>query len=307
MTPDGEAPVTSNGLPMTDDFDLAVYIKGDRKPTAVFDARLEIDYEGETLDSELYNLSTRAEVGTGANIVIGGFMIGGTEQQCVVIRGRGPSLAVDDNKLTDPTLTIFETGNATPLDSNDNWEDDPTSADTIETLGLAPGSALDAALYTCLDPGAYTAQLSGMPETELGLGIFEVFDVDDGTSRLTNISTRAEVGNGEQVLITGFIIEGDAPRDILIRARGPSVNIEEATIPDPALTLFEGVEVLVVNDDWVDAPNAAAIALTNKAPTFDEESAILVTLDPGTYSVHTSSVTGDLGIGIVEVFDLTEE
>ncbi len=305
VTPEGEAPVTSNGLPMTDDFDLAVYIKGDRKPTAIFDAKLVLEYEGEVIENELLSLSARAEVGAGADALVGGFIIDGTAEKCVVLRGRGPSINLDVTRLADPTLALFPAGSSVALASNDNWQDD-AAADTVVELGLAPADPLEAAIYTCLNPGVYTAQLRGVPETQLGVGLFEVIDVDQSESKLVNLSSRAQVLEGPQALVTGFIIQGDQPRTILIRGRGPSINLTSPTIEDPIIELLQGTTPLKVNDNWGDADNVAEIIATGSAPTDELESAILMTLDPGAYTVRLQTVTGEPGIGIIEVVDLTE-
>jgi hypothetical protein len=196
-------------------------------------------------------------------------------------------------------------GNSTPIDFNDNWQDHP-SAGTVSNLGLAPSDPQEAALYTCLNPGAYTAQLRGAANTELGVGMFEVIDVDQSESKLVNISSRAEVQEGPQRLVSGFVIQGDEPRTILIRGRGPSVNLKTATIEDPFIELWQGSALRDFNDDWGDATNAAEIIATGKAPADAKESAILMTLEPGAYSVFLRNVTGDPAIGVLEVLDLTE-
>jgi len=304
VSPDGAPPVTSNGLPMTDDFDLAVYIKGDRKPTAVLNAKLVIDYENEAVENEIFNASGRAEVGVGVNAIVNGLVISGTEQKCLVLRGRGPSINLDIPRLADPTLRLLAVGNPTPLDTNDNWQDHP-QADQIAALGLAPPDANEAAIYRCLEPGVYATVLNNAPDSELGVGMFEVFDVDQSTSKIVNISTRAMVGEGPLRQVSGFVIKGDQPRTILIRGRGPSMNIGVDKIEDPFISLWQGADVLEFNDNWGDADNAAAISATGKAPTVPDESAILIDLEPGAYSVQLQSVSGDPALGILEVLDLT--
>jgi hypothetical protein len=306
VTPEGEPPVTSNGLPMTDDFDLAVYIKGDRKPTAVLNAKLVIDYEEETIENEIVNGSARADVGIGVNAIVGGFVIDGNEQKCVVVRGRGPSLAINLAKLADPTLTLKAAGNTAVIDSSDDWADHPT-ASNVSALGLAPTDPAEAALYTCLQPGAYTTELRGAPGTDLGLGMFEVFDVDQAASKLVNISARAQVGTGGRRLVSGFVIQGEEPRTVLIRGRGPSLRVNVDKVEDPFVELWSGTGILEFNDDWGDAANAAEISATGKAPSDPAESAILTTLPPGSYTVRMVSATGEPGLGIVEIIDLTEE
>ena len=304
VSPEGEPPVTSNGLPMTDDFDLAVYIKGDRKPTAVLNAKLVIDYEDAAIENEIYNGSARAEVGSGPEAIVGGFIIDGSEEKCVVLRGRGPSINLNIARLEDPVLTLKSSSGAVVV-ANDDWGDSP-DADKISNLGLAPSDPLESAIYACLQPGAYSTLLRGSLGTQLGVGMFEVFDVDQSASKLVNISARAKVGAGARRVVGGFAIQGEVPRTVLIRGRGPSMNIAVPTIEDPFVTLTQGANVIEFNDDWGDAANAADISATGLAPSDPSESAILVTLNPGAYTLQLETVTGDPALGIMEVIDLTD-
>ncbi len=253
--------------------------------------------------SELRNISTRADVGTGDNRVIGGFIIEGDTDKCVVVRGRGPSVDVaPDIRHGNPTLTLKS--GTTTIDSNDNWGDSPEAA-IITNLGLAPGSPLDAAIYACIPPGPYTAILATVGLENVGVGIVEVYDADVGTPFLGNISTRAPVGAGDLRAIGGFIVEGTLPKQILIRARGPTVGVsEELRLPNPRLRLFDSGGEIEVNDNWGDASNSAAISATGLAPTNPNESAILIELNPGPYTAIVNAV-GGTGIGIVEVYDLS--
>jgi hypothetical protein len=136
--------------------------------------------------------------------------------------------------------------------------------------------------------------------------MFEVFDVDQSASKLVNISARAKVGAGARRVVGGFAIQGDVPRTVLIRGRGPSMNINVPTIEDPFVTLTQGGNVIEFNDNWGDAANAADISATGLAPSDPSESAILMTLNPGAYTLQLETVTGDPALGIMEVIDLTD-
>ena len=259
-------------------------------------------------DNELYNISTRADVLTGDDIAIAGFVISGSVQKCIIVRGRGPSVGVPSGvvRLPDPML-VLKSGSTT-IGENDNWteQDNPDHVAIIEGLGKAPGDLLEAAIYICLDPGAYTALLSGYLGTT-GVGIAEVIDADDSLSYLENISTRARVGTGDLVTIAGFIITGDKAKQILIRGRGPSVGVPSGVtrLSDPTLTLKSGATTIGSNDDWPDAANAADISATGKAPGDPLDSAILIELQPGEYTAILRGAGGVTGSGIVEVLDLT--
>ena len=259
-------------------------------------------------NNELSNIATRADVGTGNDIAIAGFIIAGSGQKCVIVRGRGPSVGVPAGviRLPDPTLTL-KSGQTT-IAENDNWtqQDNPDHVAIIEGLGKAPGDLLDAAIYICLDPGAYTVLARGYLGTT-GVGIVEVLDVDDASPYLRNIATRAKVGTGHLVTIAGFIITGNTPKQILIRGRGPSVGVPAGVtrLANPTLTLKSGQTTIGSNDNWEDAVNAADISATGKAPGDPLDSAIMMVLQPGAYTAILRGAGGTAGVGIVEVLDLT--
>ena len=127
--------------------------------------------------SKLGNLSTRAFVRTGNNVVIAGFILGnGTGEDRVIVRGIGPSLSQFgiSNPLQDPTLELRDQ-NGTLLRSNNDWEDDPSQAAEITAAGLAPTNGQESAIAATLPPGLYTAILSGRNAT-IGVGLVEVYD-----------------------------------------------------------------------------------------------------------------------------------
>ncbi len=252
----------------------------------------------------LANISTRMQVLTGNDVMIGGFIIGGSTAKTVLIRARGPSMipAGVTNALPDPEVTLVNSSQ-TIIASNDDWND-AANAGTISTTGLAPTNALESAILVTLQPGAYTAVVSGFGGVT-GVGIVEVFEIDSPEVPLTNISTRGRVLTGDNVMIGGFIIDGSGPKTVLIRARGPSMIPAGVTdaLANPQVTLVNSSQVIVAsNDNWGSATNAADISATGLAPTNSLESAILITLNPGAYTVVVSGVGGLTGVGIVEVF-----
>ena len=262
--------------------------------------------------NEMFGISTRSKTETGDNIVIGGFIVEGTTDKGVVIRGRGPSVGVgadlDFARLPDPFIKLFE--GPTQLETNDNWGTHPQSS-VIQNLGLEPGDPLDSAIYRCLEPGPYTVHLYDV-DNLLGIGIVEIFDADSGTPYLFGISTRSKVETGDRISIGGFIVDGDALKQILIRGRGPSMASSgldiNTLLSDPTMTLYDGSGTIVYsNDDWQTqtAGNATEIADTGIPPDDPAESAILIDLEPGAYTVHLKGVSDGSGIGIVEIFDMT--
>ena len=250
----------------------------------------------------LFNISTRGPVLTGDNVLIGGFIIQGSTNKQVVIRARGPSMAAlgVPGTLANPQLALYS--GQTPIASNDNWGDAANAA-AITASGFAPENAQESAILTSLAPGPYTAIVTGVGNTT-GIAIVEVFEVDAPNTPLINISTRGIVQTGDHVMIGGIIIQGDGPQTVVIRARGPSMAAlgVPGTLANPQLALYSGQTPIASNDNWGDAANAAAITASTFAPTDPNESAILITLQPGAYTAIVTGVGGGTGIAIVEVF-----
>ena len=258
------------------------------------------------LDPRLGNLSTRTQVLTGDDVMIGGFVIGGTSSKTVVVRARGPSLAPYGitGALANPTLTLVRSSDQTVLATNDDWQSAP-NATAIGASGFAPSDPLESAIMLTLPPGAYTAIESGIGGST-GVGIVEVFEVSSPSVPLVNLSTRAQVLTGNDVMIGGFVVQGSGPQKVVIRARGPSLAAAGIANPlhDPTLTLVRSSDqaVIATNDNWGSSPDASAIALAGFAPSDGLESAILATLQPGAYTAIVSGVGGATGTAIVEVF-----
>jgi hypothetical protein len=248
------------------------------------------------------NISARAHIGTGDNVMIGGFVIYGSTPKTVVVRARGPSLAQFGvpGTLANPQLTLYS-GQA-PIDSNDDWQQGADAAQ-VQASGFAPLDAAESAIIATLQPGGYTAIVSGVGSTT-GVAIVEVFEVDAATTPLVNVSARALVQTGDNVMIAGFIIQGDTPLTVVIRARGPSLAQFGVPGPlaNPQLTLYSGQTPIASNDDWQQAANAPQITTSGFAPSHSAESAILVTLQPGAYTAIVNGANATTGVAIVEVF-----
>jgi uncharacterized delta-60 repeat protein len=253
------------------------------------------------------NLSARAHVFTGERILIAGFIIEGSENATILIRGLGPSLASFGvpAPLTDPTLYLFDHTGAL-IAANDNWK--ATQQAQIQATGLAPPNDLEAAILVTLAPGAYTAFLQGKAMST-GIGLAEVYDVDpSANAQPTNLSARAFVATGNDVLIGGTIIGGNATSllRVLVRALGPSLASAGVATPlaDPTLSLRDANgNVIASNDNWK-ASQQADIAATGKAPPNDHESAILALLAPGNYTAIVAGKNGTTGVALIEFYSL---
>ncbi len=255
-----------------------------------------------TAPNRLVNLSTRMRVLTGDNVMIGGFIIGGGQPKTVVVRGRGPSLAQQGvaQPLANPRVDLYS-GQAV-IASNDDWGSAPNAAQIV-TSGYSPVNIYESAILATLAPGAYTAIVSGA-DGGTGVGIVEVFEVDGITSPLVNIATRGFVQAGQDVMIGGFAIQGNSPKSVILRARGPSLAASGIANPlaNPLIQVYSGNTLIAENDDWASGANAAQIQAAGFAPSNASEAALLLSLPPGLYTVIVSGVGGTSGVAIVEVF-----
>jgi len=256
--------------------------------------------------AQLTNISTRASVGTGGSVTIAGFILTGTDVKQVVVRGLGPTLTQFgvSGVLADPTLQLVDSTGKT-LFINDNWKE--TQQAGIQATGLAPPNDLESAIRIALQPGKYTAILSGTNNTT-GVGLVEVYDIEPAVSTaLTNVSTRGFVGTDQNAMIGGFITAGgNGNTEVVVRGLGPTLTQfgVAGALADPALTLVDSNgNIVQSNNNWKDTQQAA-IQATGLAPPNDLEAAILATLAAGHYTVILSGNGGGTGIGLLEVYKL---
>lgn len=232
-------------------------------------------------------------------MLIGGFIVSGSEDKKVIVRGIGPSLGLP-GALLDPVLEIHDVSGKT-VATNDNWQDGDAKA--VRDSGVAPKNPAEAAIVQSLAPGAYTAVLSGAKETT-GLGLVEVYDLDaTAPSKLANVSTRGRVLSGDNVMIGGLIVVGDSPTQVLLRAIGPSLPLSGA-LQDPTIDLFDEHGTLIASNDNWRSDQETAISATKAAPTKDAESAIIISLNPGLYTAVVRGKNDTTGIGLVEAYQL---
>jgi hypothetical protein len=228
----------------------------------------------------------------------------------VLVRAIGPSLTrygITD-PLADPILELHgPTGFTTVI--NDNWRV-PNGA-AIQATGIPPVNDLESAILATLNPGAYTAIVRGNAPNPSGVGLVEVYDLNQSSnSKLANLSTRAFVSTGDNIVIAGFLLSDDVLTDrIVIRGIGPSLAPGSfpvaAVLADPNLELRDSNgSLLISNNDWQDNPvQAAEITAAGLAPGNAKESAIAATLPPGLYTALLSGTGNGTGIGVVEVYD----
>jgi hypothetical protein len=262
--------------------------------------------------AQAINLSTRMRVQTGDNVGIGGFIITGSASKNVLLRAIGPSLTQSGvpDALADPVMELHGPGTFVTI-TNNNWRDDPPQEAAIIATGIPPANDLESAIYATLAPGSYTAVVRGNNGTS-GIALVELYDLDPaGASKLGNISTRAFVSTGNDLVIAGFILGNNTGNDkVILRGIGPSMVCAggcSSQLTNPMLTLCNSNGAVVAFDyDWQDNPaQAAQISAAGLAPGSNLEAAIAVTLAPGLYTVQLAgSNTNDTGLGLVEVYNL---
>jgi hypothetical protein len=260
--------------------------------------------------ARLQNISTRAQVGTAEKVLIGGFIITGSEAKRVLVRGRGPYLTAFGiaDPLHDPVIELYDSSpSKMPIATNDDWQS--TQKTEIEGTGLAPGSPVESAIVQSLAPGAYTVILRDKDTSAARLGLVEVFDVAPAANaQLGNLSSRGFVGTGDNVLIGGVIVgpanTGNA--NLLVRSLGPSLGAlgVSGALADPMIKLIDqnGAQI-ASNDDWRANEAAIQAQAPTLAPSRNEEPALVVALAPGQY---TAIVEGknSTGVATVEVYSL---
>lgn len=271
--------------------------------------------------NRLANLAARAMVGRGDQILIPGFAVAGPSPKRMLIRAAGPALAGFGvtGFLADPSLSVHDQS-GTAIAANDDWSrasnvaEIATIATRVGAFAFESGSR-DAAVLVTLSPGAYTVQTRGANDGT-GVALVEVYDAQDAgnTTRIVNLAARAQVGTGADVLIPGIVIQGSAPKTLLIRAVGPALSSfgVGGLLANPRLRLFRGEQMLQENDDWDLAGTASsqiAAAATRAGafalPAGSRDAALLVTLPPGSYTAQVSGADGGSGVALVEVYEVS--
>jgi acetyl esterase/lipase len=250
---------------------------------------------------KLLNVSTRTDVGSADNVMVGGFIITGNTDKMIVLRGLGPSLtqAGLSGVLPDPVLSLYDS-TGTLIESNDNRVAIPGIPNP-----LLPQNGSESLLMALLPPGSYTAVLEGVNSTT-GVGLVEIYDVEPVASQLANISTRGVAGVDGNEMIGGFIIGGTDPTRVIVTALGPSLGSVGISnfLPDPVLELHDGNGNLIgSNDNWK-SNQQQQIQATGLAPTNDLEAAIVATLPPGDYTAVTHDAHSSSGVALIEAFNL---
>ena len=255
--------------------------------------------------SRLANFSARAIPANGGQGMNIDYEIKGAEKS-VLVRAVGPGLAAYTKAATfgDPKLSISSGG--TVLATNDNWGGTSVLAKAFVQVGAFALNAAskDAAVFGNQPVGSYSAIISGKVG---GVALLDIYDADSGVGRITKIDVRAPVGSGEGRLIAGFTVKGTSSLHLLIRAVGPSLGGGKTSLSDPQLELFSGTTLLQNNDNWGGSPALAstfAAAGASSLSAASKDSAMEVTLAPGTYTATVSGVNSVTGVAQLEIYEV---
>lgn len=278
--------------------------------------------DARTTNERLVNISTRGQV-AGTAAMTAGFVITGSQPKTVLVRAVGPTLGTTfglPGSLSAARLEVFK--GSTSIAVGTDWgaaTNAAAVADTAARTGafpLATGSK-DAALVLTLTPGNYTATATGQ-NGAAGVALIEVYDATSGTvpldQRLVNVSTLAQAGSAEKTLTGGFVITGSVPKRMLIRGVGPSLTQfgVGGVLAHPQIQVYSSTGVIASNNGWTTSPDAAAItAAATQTGAFaftagSADSALLINLAPGNYTVSVSGQGTETGTALVEVYELPQ-
>lgn len=269
-----------------------------------------------TTDSRLVNLSTSGEVGPGRELIVG-FVVRGAFTKYYLVRAVGPGLGDFGipSPLRDPAVILKVPGQ--PDLFNNNWED-AAPGPTVESANLAAGAfpfvpgSKDAALVPLLVPADYTAQVLSA-DGSMGTALVEAYDVAVAApgASLVNLSTRGRAGTGANILIAGLVITGTEPIRVLIRVVGPGLTAFNVpgVLARPTMTVYaQGGAEIHRNSGWTaegrkgDLSGAASLAGAFQLSENNPDCAAVLTLNPGSYTIHAAGLNNTTGEALVEVY-----
>lgn len=283
--------------------------------------RVSVRVLANTLPSIISNLSIRARLEQGGARLSIGFATrseGSATSMSVLSRAAGPALGALGltGFLADPKIELYS--GSVKISENDNWGGDPlVSANSarLGAFGFGPVTSRDAALFLpALSSGSFTAQISSV-DGKAGIVVGEIYDatpfiaISEIGPHLVNVSALSAVGTGTGTLIAGFIIRGALARTVLIRAIGPTLSEfgVESPLQDPQLTVHSVSSIVAENDNWAGTQPLSAAFRQVGAFQLDpssKDSALLVTLPPGSYTAQVNGAGGTTGVALVEVYEV---
>lgn len=268
--------------------------------------------------THIVNLSVRANAGAADQTLIIGLTVGGSSAGAalpVLLRGAGPGLrglGVTE-ALADPAIVLFD--RAGSLARNGDWEGDALLGETAQRVGAFPfaDDSRDAALLLWLTRGGYTLHASSSLPGRRGIALLECYDAGGAPTgsgpELINVSARAQVTDGDGVLVAGFVVTGPGTRRVLVRGLGPALEGGGVSgwLANPTVRLFRRGTAIAENDDWSGTPALReAFARCGASPLVADsrDAALIAELPAGIYSAHVRAADQAAGIGLVEVYAL---
>jgi Tol biopolymer transport system component len=276
--------------------------------------------------ARLVNVSGRGPVASGNGSLIAGFVTRGTSESPMLVRAIGPGLETFGvtGVLEQPRIRLVD--QSMPVDSNlvaenTNWLQ---AGNRNELRAVFAGlgaffledAKTDATVYVTIQPGPYTAVVQGV-DGQAGIVLVEAYDADLGVFGTTsggvaNLSLRGNVGSGAGVMIAGFVIEGNAPRRLLLRGVGPGLGPLGVTgfLENPQITLYQGEAPISDNQSWGEfLANEGLVPIFQTVGAFDlepgsDDAAIVLWMAPGAYTLHLSNEVDGGGVGLIEIYDL---
>lgn len=272
--------------------------------------------------ARLTNVSVRARAGTGADTLIGGATLRGAGSLPLLVRAVGPGLARFgvDGALPLPRLEVFR-GGTLAAQTNTTGPGVAAASAYVGAFpavpsppGLAGG---DAALVGLATAGALTAHCTAAGAAP-GVALLEFYDAAaapaEGEARLINLSARAQVAAGDDVIVAGFVIVGAGRITLLLRGVGPGLAPlgVDGVLRDPVIELFTGSERIAANDNWRETPAADLVRLEEAqrgvgafALGSPNDAALVVTLAAGAYTLRVSGAGGSTGIALAEIHEVS--
>ena len=231
-----------------------------------------------------------------------------------MVRALGPSLANFGvtGALENPFVYVVNTATGQQVAVNTSWET-PISTESVDSIKndpiFKPGDPKDAAMILTLDPGQYTATVADEGGIT-GVALIEVNEFDqEYSTKIINISTRGYVGTGADVMIGGFVITGNKPKKVLVRALGPSLANFGVTgvLDNPFVYVVNTAtgQQVAVNTSWESPISTESVdSISSNAifkPGDAKDAAMIITLDPGEYTATVADEGGKTGVALIEV------
>ncbi len=285
-------------------------------------ARLDVvgGRDGRVAGEKLVNIATRGSVSGTAGAMFAGFYLRGDAPRQVMIRAIGPTLAAFgvERVLGAPRLELFS--GAASVATSGAWGASSNAGAIAAAAARSGAFALnpasrDAVLLVTLEPGSYTAVVSG-EDGSAGVALVEVYDVSENATaaqRIINLASRGAAGSGDDTLTAGFYISGTVPKRVLLRGVGPALEAlgVSGTLADPTLKLFnQSGAIVATNDNWGETADGPAIASTAAVvgafalPPGGRDAALLLNLAPGLYTAQVAAPAGTSGAALVEIYEV---